>query len=156
MATPPQTLEPQCSEVHNDESELEELEKLEADVKQMAQKILEYRATLPDQLKNTLASILASQRPVVATHLEDWSEPGISGDPDPDAAGLAESGKGTSLAKEDQDTAEKTQLLKQKISSNVSAMPVVLKRMKECMSRIDKLDSCNGFIHPAFKRKRTS
>lgn len=43
----------------------EELEALESDVKQMAQKILEYRETLPDRLKSTLASILAAQRPLV-------------------------------------------------------------------------------------------
>uniref|UniRef100_A0A5B6YUL1 Uncharacterized protein n=1 Tax=Davidia involucrata TaxID=16924 RepID=A0A5B6YUL1_DAVIN len=148
---------PQSSEDHrNDDIELEELDKLEADVKQMAQKILEYRATLPDQVKNTLASIIDSQRPVVATHLDEGSEPGPSGDPNPDVEGLAEPGKGASLAEEDQETAEKTRLLKQKISSNVSAMPVILKRMKECMSRIDNLDSCNGFIHPAFRRTRIS
>lgn len=52
--------------------------------------------------------------------------------------------------------AKKIQLLKDKISSNVSAMPIVLKRMKECISKIDKLDSNNGIIHPAFKRKKTS
>lgn len=40
-----------------------DLETLESDIKQMAQKILEYRATLPDQLKNTLISVLAAQRP---------------------------------------------------------------------------------------------
>lgn len=52
--------------------------------------------------------------------------------------------------------AEKLQLLKQKISSNASALPVILNRMKEYMARIDKLESSNGVIHPAFKRKRTS
>ncbi|PQM35352.1 uncharacterized protein Pyn_37287 [Prunus yedoensis var. nudiflora] len=41
----------------------EELEVLECEVKEMAEKILEYRATLPDQLKNTFASILAAQKP---------------------------------------------------------------------------------------------
>ncbi|KAA8516040.1 hypothetical protein F0562_019219 [Nyssa sinensis] len=150
---PAQTLEPQCSEDHNDEIDLEELEKLEADVKQMAQKILEYRATLPDELKNTLALIIASQRSIVATNLEDGSEPGPSGDHNPVVERLAESGKESSVA-EDQKTAEKTQLLKQKISNNASALPAVLKRTKECMSRIDNLDSCNGFIHPAFRKKR--
>lgn len=56
---------------------------------------------------------------------------------------------------EDKEYAEKVQLLKQKLSSNASSMPNVLKRMKECISRIDKLDSCDGVIHPAFKRKRS-
>lgn len=56
---------------------------------------------------------------------------------------------------EDSDEAEKLQLLKQKIASNGTAMPVILNRMKEYMARIDKLDSSNGIIHPSFKRKRT-
>ncbi|XP_059651419.1 uncharacterized protein LOC132299014 [Cornus florida] len=151
-----QTLEPQISEHHDDESDLEELDKLEADVNRMAQRILEYRTTLPDQLKNTLASVLASQRPVLVTHPEDGSEPGPSGYPNPDAGGLIQLGKGVSKAEEDQETAKKTQLLKRKITGNVSAMPIVLKRVKECMTRIDNLDSCKGTIHPVFRRKRTS
>ena len=56
----------------------------------------------------------------------------------------------------DSDETEKLQLLKQKISSNASAMPVVLNRLKEYMARIDALDSSNMIIHPAFKMKQTS
>lgn len=55
----------------------EELEVLECEVKEMAEKILEYRATLPDQLKNTFASILAVQQPVFL----NGSDPGTSGAP---------------------------------------------------------------------------
>lgn len=40
-----------------------ELERLECDLKGMAHKILEYRATLPDQLKSTLLSTLDAHRP---------------------------------------------------------------------------------------------
>ena len=61
----------------------EELEKLESDVKEMAEKILEYRTTLPDQLKNALASTLAAQRPVFSNRITDGSEPGPSGNPNP-------------------------------------------------------------------------
>ncbi|GFZ06856.1 hypothetical protein Acr_18g0010260 [Actinidia rufa] len=61
----------------------EELEKLEADVSEMAEKILEYRTTLPDQLKNAIASTLAAQRPVFPTRNTDGSEPGPSGNPNP-------------------------------------------------------------------------
>ena len=59
-------------------------------------------------------------------------------------------------AEGDKEVLEKIQSLKERISSNASAMPVVLKRMRECISKIDKLDSQNLTIHPAFKRKRTS
>ena len=66
------------------------------------------------------------------------------------------SGNEALLTGESQET-EKIRLLKQKISNNASMMLVVLKRMKDCMARIDNLDSCNGIIiHPAFKRKRSS
>lgn len=67
-----------------------------------------------------------------------------------------ESSKGETLVKEEQKTAEKVSLLKTKISSNAAAMPTVLKRMKECIARIEELDSYNGIIHPAFKKKRPS
>lgn len=55
-------------------SDLED-EELERQVQEMAKKILEYRATLPDQLKNTFASILAAHRPAFS----DTSGPGTSG-----------------------------------------------------------------------------
>ncbi|XP_010544386.1 PREDICTED: uncharacterized protein LOC104817023 isoform X3 [Tarenaya hassleriana] len=42
----------------------EDLEKLESEVLQMAQKISDYRKTLPDQLRNTLSSVLSSQQPI--------------------------------------------------------------------------------------------
>jgi len=62
----------------------------------------------------------------------------------------------TSSAPEDPETAKELKLLKEKISSNCSAMPIVLKRMKDCITRIEKFDSYkDAMIHPAFKRKKT-
>lgn len=63
--------------------EEEEVQKLEEEVKEMAQKILDYRTTLPDQLKSTLVSVLAAQRPVIHTHFDSGSESisGTSSDP---------------------------------------------------------------------------
>ena len=61
-----------------------------------------------------------------------------------------------SYAPEDPETAKKLKLLNEKIKSNCSAMPVVLKRMKDCITRIEKFDSYKEtMIHPAFKRKKT-
>ncbi|KAL6323084.1 hypothetical protein AAG906_027339 [Vitis piasezkii] len=120
-------------------SDAEELEELEADVKEMAKKVHHYRTTLPDQLKATFTSILPSQRPPFLEFVSG-SEPEASGEPKPG----------------DHETSEKIQLLKQKISSNVSTIPVLLKRLNECMSMVDKLDSYNGIMHLAFKRRRTS
>ncbi|KAI3449190.1 hypothetical protein Pfo_005855 [Paulownia fortunei] len=142
-------------------AEEEEVLKLEEEVEQMAQKILEYRTTLPDQLGSTLSSLLASQRPVLPTHLVDEGpEPKIRTLPGPDSeAGVSQDLMRENMAlsvSDDPEEAEKMQLLKQKISRNAAALPVVLNRMKEYMARIDKLESSNGIIHPAFKRKRTS
>lgn len=111
---------------------------LEKDVKEMAQKIMKYRASLPDQLLNTLDSTLASQRPVFPDDMA----------PTPSVAQIAEEGPS------DGEMAKKIQLLKQKYSDNASAIPAVLKRMKDCVTKIDNLDSCNGITHPAFKRMK--
>ncbi|KAJ8441523.1 hypothetical protein Cgig2_026324 [Carnegiea gigantea] len=135
--------------------EEEEVEKLEQEVKQMADKLKKYRSTLPDQLKSTLTSMLASQRPILSLPDPDGSEPGTSGV----LPRGAESGPGNSSGVLTSDSDEKTpddvELLRDKISSNISTMPNVLKRMNECISRIDKLVSSNETIHPAFKRKKS-
>nr|XP_025887679.1 uncharacterized protein LOC101262364 isoform X2 [Solanum lycopersicum] len=86
-----------------------ELEEIEEEVNQMAERIAEYRGTISVQLKTTVSSVLTAQRPVLGTHFDDGSESqsGSSGD--------------LSSAGEEQ----KEQLLKQKISENASAIPVV-------------------------------
>uniref|UniRef100_A0A6N2M991 Uncharacterized protein n=1 Tax=Salix viminalis TaxID=40686 RepID=A0A6N2M991_SALVM len=61
-----------------DEEEAEELERLETQVKQIAKKILEYRATLPDQLKTTVASLPSSQRPI-SPDCDSGTDPGPPG-----------------------------------------------------------------------------
>jgi len=63
----------------DDGDEEEEVEKLEQEVMQMADKLKKYRSTLPDQLKSTLTSVLASQRPIISLPDHDGSEPGTSG-----------------------------------------------------------------------------
>ncbi|KAI5598642.1 hypothetical protein BDE02_02G146900 [Populus trichocarpa] len=150
----PEKPESKFEDEAEEEEEAEELEQLETQVKQMAKKILEYRVTLPDQLKTTLALLLSSQRPILPD-CDSGSDPGPSGELNPDSGGQEKSSRAALLTKEDRKTAEKVHLLKEKISSNVSTMPVVLKRMKDCISRINKLDSYNGSIHPAFKKKKT-
>ncbi|KAK6920130.1 hypothetical protein RJ641_016034 [Dillenia turbinata] len=121
-------------------SEVDDLEELEDEVSQMGERVLQCRENLPDQLKKKMASILALQRPVLVSNLIDQgSEPGPSQD--------ANSGK---------ETTKRVELLKERITSNISAMPVVMERLNMCISRIDKLDSFNGITHPAFKQRRTS
>ncbi|KAI3444553.1 hypothetical protein Pfo_001218 [Paulownia fortunei] len=139
----------------------EEVLKLEEEVQQMAENILEYRTTLPDQLSSTLSSFLASQRPFLQTRLVDEG-------PEPEARMLygpdSEAGVSQGLVRnvEQENMAlsvtedEKIQLLNHKISSNASMLLIVLKRMEEYMARIDKIASPSGIIHPAFRRKLTS
>ena len=62
-----------------EEEEEEENEELERDVKQMAEKLLQYRTTLPDHLRSTFSSVLTAQRPV----LPPPSESAPSGAPIP-------------------------------------------------------------------------
>ncbi|XP_021653081.2 uncharacterized protein LOC110644561 [Hevea brasiliensis] len=135
--------------------EVEEMEKLESEAKEMAKRILDYRATLPDQLKATLSSILSSQRPVLP-EMDSGSNFGPSGKCNPGLGERVKASKSALLAEGDHKIAEKVGILKDKISSNMSAMPIVLKRMKEFMSKIENLDSYDGTIHPPFKKKKTS
>lgn len=137
-----------------DEVEEEEVEtaKLEEEVIRMAKKVEEYRSTLPDQLKSSLSSVLSSQRPAFSL-LDNLSQPGPSCAHS--GAGPSQGNSSTELEADGEKTPDEVQLLRDKISSNISAIPKVLKRMNECISRIDKLVSSNETIHPAFKRKKS-
>ncbi|GER46396.1 hypothetical protein STAS_23435 [Striga asiatica] len=141
-------------------AEEDEVLKLEVEVQQMAQKIFEYRAILPDQFSSTLRSVLASGKPVFTTRLADErTEPATPVLPRPDSeAGISRGlmRENTDLpATEDKEEDDKIQLLQQKISSNTVFLPALLNRMKEYMARIDKLESSDLIIHAAFKRKST-
>ncbi|XP_070026310.1 uncharacterized protein LOC107769599 [Nicotiana tabacum] len=155
--------QPQTVEQNDDVTELEEagtlveeVELLEEEVKQKAERIAEYRGRILAQLETKLSSIFAAQRPVLETRFDDGSvfQSGPSSDPcSSDVGGPTNIAM---LAGEDRKEAEKIQLLKKKNLESASAIPVALNRMKDCMARIDKLQSCNGVIHPTFKRKRSS
>ncbi|GAB2222566.1 hypothetical protein Droror1_Dr00016685 [Drosera rotundifolia] len=127
----------------------------------MTQKLRHYRSTLPSQFSDAAASILAAQRPLL-WFLDLDSAPGsnerrkggfhadgnegIPGTPASTAAG------GVSVAEDDEMT-DKLHELTEKISRNVLAIPILLKRLHECISRIDKLGHPDE-IHPVFKRKK--
>ncbi|ESQ37703.1 hypothetical protein EUTSA_v10029047mg [Eutrema salsugineum] len=142
MALDPET-EP---EVDLDEGDLE---KLESDVRQMAKKISDYRQTLPDHLRNTLDSAISSHRPVLRNIGSG------SGPLPPSRLTIAE----TEVAKvvmgsQEQDSAEKMVELKERMSRNAANIPKVVKRVRECIEGIHKIDSFDGTIHPAFTRRR--
>ncbi|XP_057533536.1 uncharacterized protein LOC130811306 [Amaranthus tricolor] len=150
-----------ASEEEGDEDEEEvgedEIQKLEEEVKKMAKKVEEYRSTLPNQLKSSYSSLLSELRPTFSLLDQiDIAEPGTSSGPH---SGPVFSNGNSSAEVEanndEQQNCDKVQLLKDKISSNIAAMPKVIKRMNDCISRIDKLVSSEVTIHPAFKRKKT-
>lgn len=66
-------------------AEEEELLRLEEEVEEMAQKILDCRTTLPSQLTSTFSTLLESQRPVLPTHLLEEAEPQTRMVPRPDS-----------------------------------------------------------------------
>ncbi|CAN6817637.1 unnamed protein product [Brassica oleracea] len=118
-----------------------ELEKMEWEVREMAKKITEYRKTLPDNLRNTLDSALSSSHSFF---------PSIS-DPLPSSSECLTIAPGT----QDQDCEQKMIQLKETVSRNAANMPKVIKRVRECVERIHRLDSLGGrTIHPAFTRRR--
>ncbi|MCL7040604.1 hypothetical protein MKW94_006673 [Papaver nudicaule] len=146
----------------DDNGEEEVVKALEVEVKQMAKSILNYRQTLPDQLKNTLATLLVAQRPapvepVDSSCTSQTPVPGILGPAESasqDGEESLESGKVALLAEDDPETARKILLLKAKVSSNVAAMPIVLKRVNDCISKIDNLGTYDANLFPGFKRKK--
>lgn len=64
----------EAPQVELDESE--DLEDLESEVREMSEKILRYRTTLQENLKNSFASLLVVQRPAIPEALD----PGTSRD----------------------------------------------------------------------------
>ncbi|KAK1314526.1 hypothetical protein QJS10_CPA06g00296 [Acorus calamus] len=54
-----------------------------------------------------------------------------------------EASKGSPIAEEDPEIAEKIDLFKAKISRNAAVVPITLKRMNDCIAAINKLDRCN-------------
>ncbi|KAG9441268.1 hypothetical protein H6P81_017122 [Aristolochia fimbriata] len=130
----------------------EEIEELEQEVNEMARKIRRFRTRLPGLYKEALESSILASRP--ALPLVESVDGEIAAGRD-SGGEHAESSTGQSV-EERSPVAEKIQLIKQKISNNVSAIPIVLKSVNECIMEINKLDQYNVTnIHPSFKRKRT-
>ncbi|XP_009134544.1 uncharacterized protein LOC103858864 [Brassica rapa] len=121
-----------------------ELEKMEWEVREMAKKIREYRKTLPDNLRNTLDSALSSSHSFFPSFAS-------GSDPLPSSSQRLTIAPGT----QDQDSEQKMIQLKETVSRNAANMPKVIKRVRECVERIHRLDSLGGrTIHPAFTRRR--
>ncbi|KAI3833470.1 hypothetical protein MKX03_027214 [Papaver bracteatum] len=159
--SPVHEIENDSADDNYEEEEEEVVKALEVEVKQMAKSILDYRQTLPDQLKKSLATLLVAQRPsLLVEPVEENFQmlvPGIlgpAGSANQDGAESLKSGKVALLAEEDPGTARKILQLKAKVSSNVAALPIVLKRVNDCISKIDNLGTYDANLFPGFKRKK--
>lgn len=60
----------------------------------------------------------------------------------------------TVILQGDEEIPEKIHLLKEKMLRNIARVPVVLKKMKESILRIDNIESMT--VHPALMQDRTS
>ncbi|XP_010907897.2 uncharacterized protein [Elaeis guineensis] len=123
----------------------------------MARRILNFRRTIPEGLVEAFSSRLVAQRPLLPPQLGASSSPSqalVGADSGADVRAESELNEGTCLAEADRAMLEKFHIFKAKTASNVAAMPIILKRLNECIARIDKLDQYNVNIHSVFRRKR--
>ncbi|XP_008804023.2 uncharacterized protein LOC103717422 [Phoenix dactylifera] len=123
----------------------------------MARRILDFRRTIPDRLMEAFSSRLVAQRPLLPPQIGSASAPSetlVGADSGADVRLESQLTWGTSPAEADQLMLGKLNIFRAKTASNIAAMPVILKRLNDCIARIDKLDQYNASIHPVFKRKR--
>ncbi|KAJ0970179.1 hypothetical protein J5N97_023056 [Dioscorea zingiberensis] len=122
-----------------DSDEEREVQELEREIKDLAQRILDSRRSMPDRLAQALTSRLVALRPLL---------PSIT---IPEMAGQSQLSE--PLAGADQGMLDKLHTFTEKTSQNVATMPILLKRINDCIARINKLDECNVDIHSVFKQK---
>eukprot|EP01018_Ginkgo_biloba_P024909 Gb_17668 [translate_table: standard] len=153
----------------DDDDEEEAVEQLEAEVKDLADKLLQLRRTTPSIFREKLESLLVSMRPGFP-QLQQPSAPiqaeGASLDKPICSAAedelLKKQGAVTlsttrgEVEEEDRETAGQIALLKSKIAANVAAMPALLERMKLCIEKINKLDQYKSNIDYVFTKELAS
>ncbi|KAJ3706761.1 hypothetical protein LUZ61_010466 [Rhynchospora tenuis] len=127
-------------ETEADTREEVEIEKLKSELYEMAQKIIDYRKTVPDLLAKALKSNLAAQRPVDPSSLEV-------------AASIEINKTEEGLFSEDEGIKEKLCVLREKSERNLAAIPNQLKRLKECVEKITEIEQFSVNVHPIFKIK---
>ncbi|XP_010918564.1 uncharacterized protein [Elaeis guineensis] len=144
-------------EAAEEDEEEREIQELEKEVGEMARRLLDFRGTIPDRLMEAFSSRLVAQRPLFSPQIGATSAPSetlVGADSGADVRVESQLNGGTSLAEADQLMLGKLNIFRAKTASNIAAMPVILKRLNECIARIDKFDQYNANIRPVFKRKR--
>ncbi|KAF8087168.1 hypothetical protein N665_0596s0019 [Sinapis alba] len=115
-----------------------ELEKLESEVREMAKKIAEYRKTLPEHLRDTLDSALSSSDPL----------------PSSSQRLLTLAAGDTGSEEQEEECEQKMIQLKDIVSRNAANLPKVVKRVRDCVHKLDSFDGRRTIHHPAFTRRR--
>ncbi|XP_031483527.1 uncharacterized protein LOC116252987 [Nymphaea colorata] len=124
---------------------------LEEEVREMGERILSYRRTVPEQLKVAIGSFLVTSRPDLTRFGGGADDVAMEG---AESTEPERSSNEASLSTGDQETSEKLSLIKTRISRNISSIPIILTRLKTCIERIDKLEGYKLETHIAFKRRR--
>ncbi|CAN6461697.1 unnamed protein product [Victoria cruziana] len=128
-----------------------DIERLEEEVSEMVERILNYRRAVPEQLKVAIGSFLVTSRPDLLRFGGGASDVAMEGT---ESTEPERSSNEPSLSEDDREASEKLNLIKTRISRNISSIPVILTRLKTCIERIDKLDGYKIETHIAFKRGR--
>ncbi|KAF3340252.1 hypothetical protein FCM35_KLT16023 [Carex littledalei] len=129
-------------ETDEDQREEMEIEKLQSELNKIARRVIDYRKTVPDLLAKALRSKLAAQRPI-----------------DPPMVEVTTSSAEVHLTKEgllpevDEKIKEKLRIFREKSEKNMAAIPDKLKRLKDCIEKIDNIRQINVNVHPVFKMK---
>ncbi|URE05730.1 hypothetical protein MUK42_21191 [Musa troglodytarum] len=134
---------------NEEEDENGDIQELEREVSEMGRRILDARRSIPDRLLEALSSSLLTQRPVLPPQALIGTDAGTTELQAPSS----ESNWGNVLANADQRLLEKLLVLRAKTETNISTMPVILKRINDCIVKIEELEKCHVNVHPVFNKK---
>ncbi|XP_020679401.1 uncharacterized protein LOC110097384 [Dendrobium catenatum] len=140
-----------------DEDEMQ-IEALEREVKEMAQKIVDFRSSIPERLGDIVSSAsLALLRPKLSLVLASAASQNTGSESRPHSVidGPQTELPGDSpLTEAGEREHEKLVYLRKKAMSNIATAPVILKRVNECLARINKIERNNVNIPSSFKRRK--
>uniref|UniRef100_A0A1D1YH04 Putative endonuclease 4 n=1 Tax=Anthurium amnicola TaxID=1678845 RepID=A0A1D1YH04_9ARAE len=139
-----------------DESEIGELE---AEVKEMAGRIQHLRGTVPGRLSEALSAQLIARRPCLSAGMGPdlqghGAQVGIGEFRDQEVSEQPGLSNKASCPEADQEMSERLHILRSKISSNIDAMPKILKGINGCITRINRVHGHTASTHCVFKKRR--
>ncbi|XP_078163493.1 uncharacterized protein LOC144558526 [Carex rostrata] len=135
-------------ESDEDEREEMEMEKLQSELKEIARRVIDYRKTVPDLLAQALSSKLAAHRPIhppMPSSAVFFAEVDLTKE--------EEEEEEEAKVEVDDKIKDKLRLFREKSEKNMAAIPHKLKRLKECIHKIDNIRQINVNVHPVFKMK---